>query len=262
MPGGAEVGSMFHNILELIDFETVYAKLRYKTDNVGSLINDPEIGDIILRQMDIYRVDKCWQQHICRIIANTLTTPVTFIDDEFVLGKLRKEERLHEVEFYYPFPLPLDDNKKIPDCKITNGFIKGFIDLVFKYAGKYYIADWKSNYIEDGYARDAMEINMNHANYHLQYKLYSIALIRWLKQTLAGRFNPAKDFGGVFYFYLRGMEPGTENGIYHVPAEKLGDLDRLEREVAGGQRSEVGGQRSEVGGRRSEVGDRKSEVRG
>ena len=236
MPGGAEVGSMFHNILELIDFETVYAKLRYKTDNVGSLINDSEIGDIILRQMDIYRVDKCWQQHICRIIANTLTTPVRFIDDEFVLGKLRKEDRLHEVAFYYPFPLPLDDNKKIPekipDCKITNGFIKGFIDLIFKYAGKYYLADWKSNYIEDGYARDAMEVNMNHANYHLQYKLYNIALIRWLKQVLGGKFNPAKDFGGVFYFYLRGMEPGTENGIYHVPGEKLGDLDRLEREVA------------------------------
>ncbi len=236
MPGGAEVGSMFHNILELIDFETVYAKLRCKTDNAGSLIDDPEIGDIILRQMDIYRVDKCWQQHICRIIANTLTTPVRFIDDEFVLGKLRKEDRLHEVEFYYPFALPLDDNKKIPkkipDCKITNGFIKGFIDLIFKYAGMYYMADWKSNYIEDGYARDAMEVNMNHANYHLQYKLYNIALIRWLKQALGGKFNPAKDFGGVFYFYLRGMEPGTENGIYHVPGEKLGDLKRLEQEVA------------------------------
>ena len=232
MPGGTEIGSMLHNILELIDFETVYAKLRYKTDNAGNLINDPEIGDIILRQMDIYRVDKCWQQHVCRIIANTLTTPVRFIDDEFVLGKLRKEDRLHEVEFYYPFPLPLDDNKKIPDCKITNGFIKGFIDLIFKYAGKYYLADWKSNYIEDGYARDAMEVNMNHANYHLQYKLYNIALIRWLKQALGGRFNPAKDFGGVFYFYLRGMGTGKENGIFYIPASQLGDLDRLEKEVA------------------------------
>ncbi len=232
MPGGAEIGSMFHNILELIDFKTAYARLRYKTDNAGSLIDDPEIGDIILRQMDIYRVDKCWQQHVCRILSNTLVTPVRFIDDEFVLGRLSKEDRLHEIEFYYPFSLPVDDNKKIPDCKITNGFIKGFIDLIFKYAGKYYIADWKSNYIEDGYARDAMEVNMDHANYHLQYKLYSIALMRWLKQALGNRFDPAKDFGGVFYFYLRGMEPGTENGIYHVSGEKLGDLDRLEKEVA------------------------------
>jgi len=232
MPGGAEIGSMLHNILELIDFETVYAKAKCQTDNGGSLIDDPEIGDIILRQMDIYRVDKCWQQHICRMLSNTLITPVRFIDDKFVLGRLGEEDRLHEIEFYYPFSLPVDDNKKIPDCKITNGFIKGFIDLIFKYAGKYYIADWKSNYIEEGYSRDAMEVNMNHANYHLQYKLYSIALMRWLKQALGNRFNPAKDFGGVFYFYLRGMKPGTENGIYHVPGEKLMDLDRLEREVA------------------------------
>ncbi len=231
MPGGTEIGSMLHNILEFIDFETVYAKAKCQTNNGGSLIDDPEIGDIILRQMDIYRVDKCWQQHICRMLSNTLITPVRFIDDEFVLGRLRKEDRLHEIEFYYPFSLPVDHNKKIPDCKITNDFIKGFIDLIFKYAGKYYIADWKSNYIEEGYSRDAMEVNMNHANYHLQYKLYSIALIRWLKQTLGNRFNPAKDFGGVFYFYLRGMEPGTENGIYYVPGKKLGDLDRLEREL-------------------------------
>ena len=232
MPGGAEIGSMFHNILELIDFKTVYARAKCQTNNGGSLIDDPEIGDIILRQMDIYRVDKCWQQHVCRILSNTLITPVRIIDDEFVLGRLRKEDRLHEIEFYYPFSLPVDDNKKIPDCKITNGFIKGFIDLIFKYAGKYYIADWKSNYIEDGYTRDTMEVNMDHANYHLQYKLYTIALIRWLKQVLGSKFNPAKDFGGVFYFYLRGMEPGTENGIYHVPGEKLEDLDRLEKEVA------------------------------
>ncbi len=135
------------------------------------------------------------------------------------------------LNFIIPFRCRLMIIKKLPDCKITNGFIKGFIDLIFKYAGKYYMADWKSNYIEDGYARDAMEVNMYHANYHLQYKLYSIALIRWLKQALGRRFNPAKDFGGVFYFYLRGMEPGTENGIYHVSGEKLGDLDRLEKEL-------------------------------
>ncbi|MBW2568004.1 MAG: UvrD-helicase domain-containing protein [Deltaproteobacteria bacterium] len=231
MPGGAEIGSMFHDILELVDFKTVYTRAKCQTNNAGSLIDDPEIGDIILRQMDIYRVDKCWQQHICRILSNTLITPVRFIDDEFVLGRLSKENRLHEIEFYYPFSLPVDDNKKIPDCKITNGFIKGFIDLIFKYAGKYYIADWKSNYIEDGYSRDAMKVNMDHANYHLQYKLYTIALMRWLKQALGNRFNPVKDFGGVFYFYLRGMEPETENGIYHVPGEKLGSLDRLEKEI-------------------------------
>ena len=105
--------------------------------------------------------------------------------------------------------------------------------MVFRYNNKFYIADWKSNYLENGYDHDSMAINMKSAGYDLQYRLYTIAVLRWLKQSLNNRFDPAKDFGGIFYFYLRGMGTGKGNGIFYVPAGKLGDLDQMEREIAG-----------------------------
>ena len=56
---------------------------------------------------------------------------------------------------------------------------------------------------------------MDHADYHLQYKLYAVAVLRWLKQTMGDQFDPERDFGGVFYFYLRGM--GRSEGGRDLP---------------------------------------------
>ncbi|OEU83014.1 MAG: hypothetical protein BA865_14440 [Desulfobacterales bacterium S5133MH4] len=233
MPGGTDVGLMFHDILESIDYEAVLRTANEKGNSARSLLDNPRTRDIILNQMEIYRVDERWQERICGIIWNTLTTPIRPVADDFILAQLKEEERLHEVEFYYPFSFPVNEPEKIPDCEIANQYIRGFVDLVFKHNKKFYIADWKSNYIESGYDQQSMEINMNHADYHLQYKLYTVAVLRWLKQAMDDRFDPEKNFGGILYFYLRGMGTGNGNGIYYVPADELRSLEELEREVAG-----------------------------
>ncbi|MDI6688432.1 MAG: PD-(D/E)XK nuclease family protein, partial [Desulfobacterales bacterium] len=219
MPGGTDIGSMFHNILEHIDFTRAVEKMDAAQDKVRSLLDDPETGDIILKQMDIYRVEERWAYNICRIIKNTLTTPISIVDDQFILGRIGKADRLHEVEFMYS------------DHSAENGFIRGSVDMVFRYNNKFYIADWKSNYLENGYDQDSMAINMNSVGYDLQYRLYTIAVLRWLKQSLNNRFDPVIDFGGIFYFYLRGMGTGKGNGIFYIPAAQLGDLERVEEEV-------------------------------
>lgn len=227
MPGGTEVGSMFHDILEHIDFDAV-------TKNPDSLLKIPETRAVVLKYMEIYRVNERWKARICEIIADTLTTPVSVVEDGFILGSLKKEDRLHEVEFYYPFSLPLRRDLKIPDCEVEKGhrcFIRGFVDLVFFHKEKYFIADWKSNRIDAGYDHDALKANMNHSGYHLQYKLYTIAVMRWLKHTFGGRFDPERQFGGIFYFYLRGMGTGNGNGIYYVSPKDVGRLKHLEKEI-------------------------------
>lgn len=232
MPGGTETGSMFHNILEHIDFTHAVEKMDAAQDKVRFLLDDPETGDIILKQMEIYRIEERWAYNICRVIKNTLTTPISIVDDEFILGRIGKADRLHEVEFIYPFALSAGKDETIPDCTTENGFIRGSVDMVFRYNNKFYIADWKSSYLENGYDQDSMAINMKSAGYDLQYKLYTIAVLRWLKQSVNNRFDPVKDFGGVFYFYLRGMGTGKGNGIFYVPGDQLGDLERMEEEVA------------------------------
>jgi len=57
----------------------------------------------------------------------------------------------------------------------SEGFMKGYIDLVFRKSDKYYLVDWKSNYlgnnIED-YSKDSIDEIMNRDLYVLQYLLY------------------------------------------------------------------------------------------
>ena len=49
----------------------------------------------------------------------------------------------------------------------------------------------------------------------LQYHLYTVALVRHLRRTLAG-FDYERDFGGVLYLFLRGMTPqsGPRRGVF------------------------------------------------
>ncbi|MGD8292548.1 MAG: UvrD-helicase domain-containing protein, partial [Desulfobacterales bacterium] len=226
--GGADIGSMFHDILEHIDFQAV-------TPNPDDLLNNTETENIITKTMEAYRVEGRWRQQICRIIANTLTTPVYAAEASFSLKELNKEDRIHEVEFNFPFDLPVDKPLKIPDCDIVKArrcFIRGYVDLIFRYKETFFIADWKSNRLDDGYGRKALDACMNAVGYHLQYKLYTVALLRWLKQVFGNRFNPDTQFGGVFYFFLRGMGTGDGNGVFYVAPTEVGALEDLESELA------------------------------
>ena len=227
MPGGADIGSMFHDIFEHIDFEAV-------SESPDDLLERAETKDVILKTMDAYQVDGHWQPQVCRIVADTLITPISALGEPFVLGRLKKEDRIHEVEFHYPSAFPLGESPKIRDCNVVEGrrcFIRGFVDLVFRHKGKYFIADWKSNRLDGGYGRKALDICMNDAGYHMQYKLYTVAVLRWLKQALGDRFDADNHFGGVFYFFLRGMGTGSGNGVYFVSPPQIGTSEHLESDI-------------------------------
>jgi exodeoxyribonuclease V beta subunit len=90
--------------------------------------------------------------------------------------------------------------------------MKGFIDLVFCAGGRWYIVDWKSNWLED-YGPAALTAAMQAHRYDLQLRIYAAAL----RRALAWRM-PHDDwqdaFGGVFYLFLRGMKPGRRDGVY------------------------------------------------
>jgi len=227
IPGGAEIGSMFHDILEQIDFEAV-------AENPDDLLDRTEIRGLIVKTMEAYRVEGRWRPQVCRMVADTLTTPVNAVEGPLVLGRLKKEDRIHEVEFYYPFALPVGDPLKIPDCDIVKGrrcFIRGFVDLVFRHKGKFFIADWKSNCLDGGYGPKSLDDCMDDAGYHMQYKLYTVAVLRWLKQAFGDQFDAESHFGGVFYFFLRGMGSGNGKGVYFVSPAKVGTLAHLESEI-------------------------------
>ncbi|ALM87238.1 exodeoxyribonuclease V subunit beta [Bordetella sp. N] len=96
-----------------------------------------------------------------------------------------------------------------------NGMLKGFIDLVFEYQGRYYVADYKSNRLgPDDAAYDAKAMTgaiLDH-RYELQYVLYLLALHRLLRARLPD-YDYDRHIGGAVYLFLRGSHaPG--GGVY------------------------------------------------
>ncbi|MFN6961815.1 MAG: PD-(D/E)XK nuclease family protein, partial [Rhodocyclaceae bacterium] len=92
------------------------------------------------------------------------------------------------------------------------GYMKGFIDLVFRAGGRWYIVDWKSNWLED-YGPASLVEAMRFHRYDMQLRIYCAALKRALAWREAGR-DWEEAFGGVFYLFLRGMKPGSMQGVY------------------------------------------------
>ena len=93
----------------------------------------------------------------------------------------------------------------------------GFIDLVFVHEGRYYILDYKTNFLgtrAEDYADTALLRAVRDDAYDLQYLIYLVALHRHLRFRLGARYDPALHLGGAVYVFLRGLEAGPGYGIY------------------------------------------------
>ena len=174
-----------------------------------------------------------WVDTACLLIRNVLTTPLNG-ERSFTLSTLGAGDRLHEVEFHVPLELitpkglgsflaPEEGHgessaggliRKL-GFRPVKGMLKGYIDLVFHRGGRYYIVDWKSNYLganPKDYAGAYLSAAMGREFYTLQYHLYTVALHRFLELRLPD-YQYDKHFGGVYYLFLRGMGPTGEYGV-------------------------------------------------
>jgi len=111
-----------------------------------------------------------------------------------------------------------------------NGMLKGFIDLVFEHDGRYYVADYKSNWLgadDTAYTPAKMRAQILHSRYELQYVLYLFALHRLLKVRLPD-YDYDRHVGGAVYLFLRGgRAPGQGLHIERPPRELIEELDAL-----------------------------------
>ena len=123
------------------------------------------------------------------------------------------------------------------DAERWSGYLEGFIDLVFRRDGRYYIVDWKSNRLGAkfaDYGQAGMTAAVAQHAYALQFSLYSLALHRFLAGRLNG-YDFNQHFGGVFYLFVRGVKSGVGDasggpcGVYFVEpdAGTIAELDRL-----------------------------------
>ena len=174
--------------------------------------------------MSSLNFDNSWKQVLVEWINQILSHQLF---PGFKIGDLREENLIKEMEFHFPVndvslkgllsiireADEIDLNKEI----VLSGFMKGFIDLIFRFENKYYILDYKSNFLGnkiDEYKQVHLHEAIKSHNYDLQYHIYSVALIRFLKNRIPD-FNYNKNFGGVYYLFLRGLENDTtDTGVY------------------------------------------------
>ncbi|MEN5303794.1 exodeoxyribonuclease V subunit beta [Pseudomonas sp. TWI628] len=117
---------------------------------------------------------------------------------------------------------------------VLNGMFKGFIDLAYELDGRYYVADYKSNWLGpdiQAYDTQAMEKAILEHRYDLQYVLYLLALHRQLRARLPD-YDYDRHVGGALFIFLRGAS-SSGHGVYFAkpPRELIDALDALFRGV-------------------------------
>jgi exodeoxyribonuclease V beta subunit len=223
-PKGARAGLFFHSLLEELDF-TDAESIEGKVEELSRRFKIEE------------RFRPVVKEQIQALLHLTLPRL-----GGFRLADLQLSDRLIEASFYFPIrPVPaprlaslfeeepnlaaFSKNLGRLDYRPVEGYMTGFIDMVFRHHGRYYLIDWKSNWLGstvDAYHPEALRETMAASFYYLQYHLYALALDRHLARTLPG-YAYAEHFGGVFYIFLRGLDSqNSESGIFFDrPSEAL-----------------------------------------
>lgn len=248
-PKGPMAGNFFHTLFEKISFQAE---------------NPAQLREQVREQLRFYGYPELWLAPVCRAFAEVLKTPLRATDG-FCLGDIGDDQRLIEMPFTFPVGAGLgedaslsaellarpfiDHPQGIPAgyaetlrslCFIPlRGFLKGFMDLICVFEGKWYLFDYKSNHLgvsRDDYAQNKLPAAMADHHYFLQYHIYTVALHRYLTCRLPG-YDYDRDFGGVFYLFIKGMHPdsGPDFGVYAdlPPLARIEQLSGIFQSLAG-----------------------------
>lgn len=214
LPPGANTGNFLHACLERLDFT-----LAASCPSHSAFAQGPA-RDLITRQLAAHGLPETCLPVAAALIHGTLTAR---LEDPFGGPRFRLcdvTDRLPELEFMLPFGMP--GQAALPEVRSAEGYLWGYIDLVFRQAGRYYLLDWKSNTLADYRPQTVIE-SMQTQAYDLQGRLYALALHRWLKHALPG-YDPEQHFGGVYYLYLRGIQPDLPDSGICAWKPSLNDL--------------------------------------
>ncbi|MBN8248018.1 MAG: exodeoxyribonuclease V subunit beta [Verrucomicrobia bacterium] len=183
------------------------------TDRVGHLLEAPWFGGHSLRSLP---ATDCWREMEFVLPLRTLT-PDSLADavaggPDGPLGS-RFAASLRRLTFGE-----------------LRGILGGFVDLIVRAGDRWWLVDWKSNWLggsAEDYDPEALHRVMLAEHYGLQYHLYLLALNRLLRSRIPD-YDYDRDFGGVRYVFFRGVTPEfPDRGVFaDRPSRAL--LERLD----------------------------------
>ncbi|WLG95198.1 exodeoxyribonuclease V subunit beta [Pseudomonas sp. FP198] len=229
-PRGPNPGTFLHGLLEWAAGE-------------GFSASPTAIEDAIARRCN-RRGWKGWISTLGDWLQHLVTTPLQIGDGQPPVVLARLSQFQVEMEFWFASHkvdvLKLDElvcqsthggvARVAAEPALLNGMFKGFIDLTFEHDGRYYVADYKSNWLgadDMAYTAQAMEQSILDNRYDLQYTLYLLALHRQLKARLPD-YDYDRHVGGALYLFLRGTRAASQGVFFTKPPRALIEqLDRL-----------------------------------
>jgi exodeoxyribonuclease V beta subunit len=158
--------------------------------------------------------DPRWLARGREMVFNALTSPVA-LGDTVLESALYRLRCVPEMEFAYPIPEkhhPLLGDAPDGAWTVGRGYIRGFIDLVFRRGRLTYFADWKGDLLPS-YDPAAVARHVER-HYRLQARLYSVGIVRLLAIHTERDYDLS--FGGLLYVFLRGVSQTGEgkSGLY------------------------------------------------
>ncbi len=225
-PKGAGPGTFLHELFEALDFPNAKGE---------------ELSKIVAEKLELGGFEPHWQRVLEDWVTDVLDAELI---PELKLRNLTRQQIKVEMEFFLPMANisasrltqlsrqfdHLSMSAPALSFSDVQGMLKGFIDLTFEFEGKYYVLDYKSNFLGsqlEDYGQANLAQAMTSHRYDLQYQLYSLALHRLLAQRIKG-YDYDQHFGGVFYLFLRGMQPGGDGVFFNRPKrEFIESLDKL-----------------------------------
>jgi exodeoxyribonuclease V beta subunit len=220
-PAGTHAGHFLHEVFERLDFPV--AKGRGLEQTIAASLQRYGGLGTARETSPGQRLD--WTPVVVELVTRVLDTP---LDDanSLRLRDIRPGDRLPELEFHFPVagldPAALrrllagtaySASVEGLEFEPMRGLMRGFIDLVFRHRGRFYLVDYKSNLLGrrlSDYGRSEMRAAVRAHRYDLQYLIYTLAFNRFLHQRVPG-YDYERDFGGLYYLFLRGMRPSQGN---------------------------------------------------
>ena len=228
-PAGSHIGLLLHELLEHLDFQLDIAAQ-------GKLLIEQRAPAYAITNGEQQRTLAHWLQ---QIVATDLD------QNGMRLNRIGRQQRLNELKFDFALDyfdvgavnelLQQGTNVALQPISVPRfrGLLTGIVDLVFEFNGKYYLADYKSNFLGaslEDYRPQQLAQAMLDRRYDLQALLYSVALHRYLQQRLP-HYDYDQHFGGCYYLFLRAMRPpgGPCYGVHfeRVQSDKLTALEQL-----------------------------------
>lgn len=201
LPLGANTGILIHQILEEIPFQLgVESRRGELLEHIRHIVQGTHLQN--------------WEEIVTEMVCSALSQPIFCNGKQFRLCEIPLSSMFKEIEFLYPCPPHLVNRSK----EVKADYLRGVIDLIFAFEGKYYLIDWKTNWLGPSiecYTQAQMKMVMEAKDYYLQAAIYRDAFQRYLHNLDPRPFETC--FGGTLYFFVRGSDISTVNaGVYQL----------------------------------------------